>query len=462
MAGVRLSGFSGAIPPNLVDQLVDAERIPIKQIEQKKMKQEDTLKLVGELEGKVQEIPKNLGELLSTRGFSDLQLISGDTNIIDGTVDPNAAPTGEYSIEVLELAQKPGALSNGFPDKDKTQIGVGYIKFNTPQGLKEIYINSGNSTLEGLVSSINRSNTGLRASIVEDRKDYENPFKLLVTGLSTGDSKNVSFPTIYMLDGDSDFYFDQEREAKNARIKVDGFELEVQENQLDNIIPGVTLNLKSVAPGREIKVHVKEDYEKIAGKIQKFIEAYNGALGFIQGQAKLQKGSDGREKLGPLGGDGMLRSIEGSLRRIIQNPVYGVQSSITQLNQLGIEFNRNGTLNFSQEKFNKALNSDPKAVGAFLRGDGFNTGFVTVVRREVGNILNGQFGALANRKKSIQDRVNRMNTQIEQKERQLEKKEDSLRRKFSDLEAKLSQLQGQGAAFKAMGSGGGGAPGGGA
>ena len=455
MSGVRLSGFSGAIPPNLVDQLVEAEKIPIKQMENKKLKEEDTLKLVNDLETKIQEIPKNLGELISTRGFNDLKLVTGDENILSGTVDPEAAPTGEYTIEVLQMAETPGAMTTGFPDKDKTQVGVGYIKFNTPDGEKEIYINGKNSTLEGVANTITRSGTGLRGSVIEDRKDPENPFKLLVTGMSTGNDKNISFPSVYLLDGDQDFSFEQERKAQNAKVKVDGFEIEVPDNKLDKIIPGVTLDIKSAAPGKTVKVFVKEDFEKISGKIKSFVDAYNGALGFIQGQAKLQKSSDGREKLGPLGGDGMLRSIENTLRRIIQNPPQGVMGEIKRLNQVGIEFNRNGTLNFSEEKFNKALNSDPKSMIAFLRGDGFNTGFVPGVRREVSNILNGQFGAISNRKKSLQDRVTRINKQIESKERLIEKKEDMLRKKFADLETKVSQIQNQGNAFKAMGGAGG-------
>lgn len=115
--------------------------IPIKALEGKKLKQEDLLKLVGDLDGKVGEITKNLGELVSTRGFSDTKLVSGDPSIVDGSVDSSVAPTGDYSIEVMQLAQKPGAITNGFPDKDTTQIGVGYIKFETPDGPKEVYIN---------------------------------------------------------------------------------------------------------------------------------------------------------------------------------------------------------------------------------------------------------------------------------------------------------------------------------
>ncbi len=457
MSGVRLTGFSGAIPPNLVDQLVEAERIPIKQIETKKAKQEETIKLVGELETKVSEITKHVGDLVSVKGFSDLKLISGDPNIIDGTVDPAAAPTGEYNIEVLQLAQTPGAITNGFPDKDKTQVGVGYIKFDTPQGEKEVYINSQNSTLEGVVAAINNAGTGLRASILEDRKDRENPFKLMITGMTTGDDKNVTFPKLYMLDGDQDLFFESSRSSQNAKIKVDGFEIEVPENKVDSVIPGVSLNLKAASVGKQIKIHVKEDMEKISGKIKEFVDAYNGALGFIQGQAKLTKGPSGKEKLGPLGGDSMLRTIESSLRRIIQNPVTGISAGakVSRLNQLGIEFNRNGTLNFSQEKFNKALNSEPASVVNFLRGDGFKTGFVPVLKKEIGNLLNGQFGAISNRKKGLQEKVNRMNDQISQKERQIEKKEEMLRKKFADMEAKVSSMQGQGNAFKAMSTGGG-------
>ena len=56
-----------------------------------------------------------------------------------------------------------------------------------------------------------------------------------------------------------------------------------------------------------------------------------------------------------------------------------------------------------------------------------------VLKREIGNLLNGQFGAIANRKKGLQDKVNRMNDQISQKERQIEKKEEM----FKKYQAKL-------------------------
>lgn len=450
MAGFRITGMASGLPPNIVEQLMEAERIPVKQMEGKKTQQEDKLKLVGELETKVNDITKNLSELTSTKGFLDKKLISGDPNVIDGQVDPQTAVPGDYSLEVVQLAQKPGAISNGFPDKNETQIGVGYIKFDTPEGTKEVYINGANSTLEGVVKQINNSNLGLTAQVLEDRKDAENPFRILISGLSPGNDNQVAFPKIYLLDGDQDMYFDQSREAKNAKVKVNGFEIELPDNKTTDLIPGVTLDLKSAAPGREIRMSVKENLEVITGKIKSFVDSYNAALEFIQKQSKLQ-GSDGKNpRLGPLGGDGMLRSVENSLRRIILNPQMGVETPIRRVNELGIEFNRNGTLNFSQDKFNKVLNANPQGVAAFFRGDGINTGFVSGLKREIGNLVNGQFGTISNRKKGLQDRINQANTRIETKERQLERKEESLRRKFADLEQKMSSMNAQQARVAAM------------
>jgi flagellar hook-associated protein 2 len=449
MAGIRITGMASGLPPNIVDQLMDAERIPVKQMETSKGKQEDKLKLVQDLDTKVNDITKNLSELTNNGGFADKKFLSSDTSIVDGQIDPALAIPGEYSIEVVSLAQNPAAISNGFPDKDQTQMGVGYIKFETKDGTKEVYIKGANSTLEGVSKQINAANVGLKAQVVEDRKDKENPFKLIVSGLSTGDDKQVTFPKIYLLDGDQDMYFDQSRPSQNARVKVDGFEIELPENKATDLIPGVTLDLKTAAPGKTVRMTVKENLEVISGKIKTFVDSYNAALDFIQKQHKITA-ANGKPALGPLGGDGMLRSVENALRRIVLNPQGGTGSPITRVGELGIQFNRNGTLEFSADKFNKVLNSNPQGVAAFFRGDGFQTGFVSALRREIGGLTNGSFGVIANRKRGLESRIKQVNERIETKERQLERKEDSLRKKFADLEGKMSEMQGQQAKFAAM------------
>ncbi len=455
MPAIRITGMASGLPPNIVDQLMDAERIPVKQMETKKAVEDEKYKLVEELETKVNEIPKSIGELVGMRGFTNMKLNSGDPNIINGSADPAEAGTGSWMVEVEQLASKAGALSSGFPDPDRTQMGVGYMKFETSEGSKEVYINGKNNTLKSVAATINSSNTGVRASVINDRKDKENPFRIMVTGLATGDDKQVTFPTVYMLDGDQDFYFDEQKVGQNAKVKVDGFEMEVGENQIKDVIPGVTLDLKQAVPGRPIAITVKEDMEVISGKIKSFVDAYNGVLSWIQNQHKLQKSKDGREHLGPMGGDGMLRTIENDFRRVILTPQYGLSDNLSRIADLGVEFNRNGTLNLNQEKFNKTLASDPQGVANFLRGDGMKTGFIPTVKRQVTNLINGAFGPITMRKHSVQDKIKQLDQRIDTKNRQLEKKEESLRQKFGDLEAQMSRLNQQGSQVAGLASGGG-------
>lgn len=450
MAAIRFSGMASGLPPNIVEQIMEAERIPVVTMERQKEKEDGKLKLVGDLETKINDITKNISELVGIRGFMNNKFTSGEPNIVDGTVDPNTAVTGQWQIEVLQLAQKPGAVSNGFPDRDSTQMGVGYLRFDTPEGRKDVYINGGNNTLDGVARTINSAGLGLRAMVLNDRVDKENPFKLLVTGLSTGTDNEVKFPTIYMLDGDEDLFFEQSRPSQNAKVKIDGFEVEVPDNVVPDLIPGVTLDLKQAAPGRPIRLNVKEDLEVISGKLKSFVEAYNGALGFIQGQHKLQKSSDGKERLGPLGGDGLIRSIEATLRRVILDPQMGLADNINRVSDLGIVFNRNGTLDFNQEKFNKVLSSNPQAVANFLRGDGVKTGFIPSMKRQVGDLVNSAYGPIANRKRGVQQKIDSINQRIDNKERQLARKEETLRRQFSSLESKMSKLQSQGGALQGL------------
>jgi flagellar hook-associated protein 2 len=458
LAGIHFSGMASGLPPNIVDQLIEAERMPIKTIEKNKGKQENRLKLVQELETKINGMLTSIGELASTKGFSDIKLNSGDPNVIAGTVDPGKSTNGNWNIEVMELAQKAAAITNGFPDKDKTQVGIGYLRFNTNDGEKEIYINGSNNTLEKVAETINNSGMGVKASVLNDRSNPDEPYKLMISGDAVGGDNAIDYPTLYFLDGDQDLYFDEEREAKNGRIKVDGFEFEIGDNTVKDIIPGVTLDLRQATPGKTVNVSVKEDMEVVVGKIKTFVDGVNEVLKFVQQQNALTKDSD---TTSTLGGDSLLRNVENRLRALVQNPQFGVGGDVTRLNQIGITFNRNGTLDYNQKVFNDALARNPVGIQKFLAGDGFSVGFIPSLKREVSTLMNQAVGPVAIRKRALQDRIGQMNDQIETKERQLARKEEALRNKFAKLEETMSRLKGQaGAVQGALGGGGGGGFGG--
>ncbi|MCB0356134.1 MAG: flagellar filament capping protein FliD [Bdellovibrionales bacterium] len=451
MPTISVGGLASGLPPNLVDQLIEAERQPIKNLENRKGKTQAKLDLVNDFSSRISKLTESIGTLASTRGFNDIKLLSGDPNIVQGVIDPGLAVPGSYNIEVVQLAQKAAAVTNGFPDKDRTEIGVGYFEFETSKGSVEVYIDGSNNTLEGAANAINKAQVGVRATVINDRKSPDAPYKLLITGDSVGEDNEIQYPTLYFLDGDQDLYFDEEREAKNGIVKVDGFEFEIGDNSVKDVIPGVTLDLKQAAPGRSVNVTVKEDQEVVSGKIKEFVDAMNDVLKFVQQQNRMDANTDTTRTLG---GEGMLRSVENRMRQLVQGMQVGISGPIKRLNQLGISYNRNGTLDFDQDKFNSVLSKDPPAVQSFFAGDGFSTGFVPVLKGQIKVMMDPTSGSIPLRRKSLEDQIRRLDENIDRKDKNLAKKEQTLRRKFAKMEEAMSRLKSQGSSLGAIASAG--------
>jgi flagellar hook-associated protein 2 len=444
--GLKISGLASGMPSNLVEQVIEAERMPIKQTEAKKAKIEDKVKLVGDFETKINDITKNMSSMMGRRGFVDKKFTSSFPEIINGTVDPENAEPGEWNLEVIQLASKPSVVSNGFPDKDSTSAGVGYIKFETSNGTKEVYISEEESTLEKIAEKINMSNLGTTATVVNDVNNKDRGYKIELSGSTTGEDNNIEFPLVYLLDGELDFQFDNKKEAKNARYKLDGHEFETAENTIKDLLPGVTVDLHQTKPGQEVKLKISENYDIISEKVKGFVDSYNAALAFIQSQNKLTPDKEGRPRLGPLGGESFTRMSENKLKGIIQSR-QDTGSKFNRILDLGVEFNRNGTLNFNVDKFKKIVNTDPKDVIKFMRGNNVDVGFIPNLIRQVKQITDPNTGTIGARKTAYESRVRQMNDQIERKEKSLVRREEQLRKQFGKMEEAMSKIQNQGAAI---------------
>lgn len=443
---VRMNGIGTGLS-SVVDQIVAAEREPIKNLEGKKKNIETRLNLVQDLEGKLNAIKGSLGGIVGNSKFQDYDLAVSDPDVIAGTVQAEKAMPGNWKVEVVSLAESSGTLSNIVaPD---AKLGVGYLKFNTPDGDKSVYINDGNNTLKGIAHTINTAGLGISATVVQDGADGTDGSRLILSSDYYGNNQDVDFPTIYLLDGEDDLYFDKERESKNGLIKVNGFDVQVVGNKLEEVIPGVSLDLKSAKPGKTIDLNLTENYKAIETKMKAFVDAMNGALGFIQGQSRMDEKTDTSKTLG---GDSSIRGIENRLRQMLQGTVFGA-GEINRLSQLGVEFNRSGTLEFKEDKFNAVLKEKPRAVLAFLKGDGsMNSGFIGKVRMGIDAATNFQHGMVTSKKKGLQSQISQMDRNIETKEKNLATKEDQLRKKFSKMEEQMAKLQAQSAQ---IGSGGG-------
>lgn len=449
--GIAFGSINSGLPKDIVKQIVEAERIPIRKMEERKGKVESKQKLLGEL---IKLVESMRGELLknkSERSLRELQVLGGADNV-DIKVDKNVADPGKYNLEVLELAQKSSAITNGVEDKDKTYIGVGYLSCNLPNGeTKEIYIDEEHATLSGIAKLINGDpDLGMRANVINDGKDSDEPWRLLLALDDTGDNMKAEFPYLYLVDGEVDLYLDEEREAKDAKIKLDGFEIEVPANQVADLIPGVTIDLKKAKPGDEFTFEIIEDTAKITEKMNTLIESINNTLKFIKDQNNLNEKSDTSRTLG---GDLTLQTIESRVRRLIFTSFKTVAGPM-RMSDIGVSFQRNGLLKLDQAKLDSALTKNYKAVSNTLVGqytsEGKTDGFIDSLEKVTQLLLTPPSGPLPSRKAGLRTNIDQIDRQIATRNRMIERKEEILKQKFARLEETIARIKGQGAGLAGL------------
>lgn len=441
-----------------IQQIVEAERQPIRTLEVRKAREEAKMKLFQEFKGKFSGFDKTLAEFSNFRNFRDLKVNLGDgEQFISVTVDKDRAEPGTYSLEVEQLAERSSIISNGFEDPAKNVLGVGFINIELANGEDmEIYVDESNASLNGVAKLLNtQANSPVQASVIKDGSDPDRPWRLIVTGKDAGSDDEIHFPEFYFLDGEEELEVRSEKKAQNALIKIDGFPIEVEGNTIENFLQGVNLQLKEARPGRPFTVSIAEDNQKVSGKVKGLVDQLNSVLDFINKQNQVNETTDTRTSFA---GDTSLQSIEYRLRNLLHEgfPVGHPDDEnfrFVHLNQIGVEFDKAGTIQFKEEKFTQALEKDFAAVAEAITGE---WGFAVQMREVVNGYTRPGSGMLSVREAALRNRIRQVDDQIVQKERRLEQKTKALTAQFSRLQTSLAKMQSQQAYLaSSMGGGGG-------
>jgi flagellar hook-associated protein 2 len=453
--GIAFGSINSGLPKDIVQQIVEAEKIPIKQMEVRKGKVEDKKALVGQLTSLVENMRGEILKNKNARSLRELSVNTGDNKNIAVNADKNIAEPGKYQLEVVQLAQKSSAFSNGVEDKDKTYVGVGYIRAILPNGEeKEIYVDEDHASLSGIAKLINSDTSlGMRANVINDGKDTDEPWRLILSLQETGDGNKAEFPYLYLVDGEVDIFFEQERPAQDAKVKLDGFEVEVPANKVTDLIPGVTIDLKKAQPGEEISIEITEDVQKIGGKIQTLVEGINNVLKFIKEQNTLDEKSDTSRTLG---GDITLTTIESRIRSAVFTPISTDQGTF-RIGDLGVAFQRDGLLKLDQAKLENFLSKDFKTsaqilTGTYSKEGGKTRGFIDLLDETAQTLLRIPNGILPTRKGGLQSQISQIDRQINTRQRMVAQKEEVLKAKFARLEETMSRIRGQGAGLAGLAS----------
>ena len=451
---ISFGSISTGLPKDIVQQLVKTERIPIQKMNVDKGKIEERKALVEDLSSRIQNVRKKLHENATLKNLTEF-VVDTENDRVGVSVDKNIAQAGNYQLEVVQMAQKSSAMSSGFPDPKESYTGVGFLRYYLPDGEeKELYVDSEHASLEGIAGLVNSNpEMGIRASVVNDGSGTDEPWRLILSLTETGDDKKAEFPYLYFVDGEHDLYLEFEREAHDGIIKIDGFEIEVPENVVKDVVPGVTIDLKKAQKGEEFSLKISEDKAMIGDKVQEMVDSLNSVLQFLEEQSNIDETTDTTRTLG---GDILIQTVGSRLRSAIFQEVPTVYGK-KRLGDLGITFTREGLLQFDSNKFEAMVNKNYDLVKQTLSGhfseedEIMIDGGIKNLLKTIDQLLSMPAGPLASRKKSLDNKIDQINRRIDNKEKMIKQKESSLKDKFGRLEETMARIRTQGAGLAALG-----------
>lgn len=468
MSRVTFGGLASGLDTNhLIDQLVKMERQPIERKEKQIEKLEQTKDDWRDINMRLRHLRQTVGPLLDKNAILNKQAHSSDPAVVSAVAQPTAED-GTYEITVNQLATHHRVVSGSHVE----DLGLGAETVNDALGLEgtfqfvageeedNIVIEVKESdSLASIRDRINSSVADVEASIIDGYLILRSTVSGEEGAMEVVDGDGI-LEQLSILDSEGNFI--EELEAQDVVFNINGVTVQRPINAVDDLIDGVTFHLESADPEQTVIVQVAADVESPVNALAAFVEQYNSVNDF----AREKLGEDGR-----LQGDTTLMRIQRQLRSLVSEPVPGYrwqdeegwhQKEYYSLASLGVTtFDKEGYLQFNEEKLVQAVREDPEAVYEVLRfevkdEDGVGTGQYRGVAVDLDNYMKrllenyqDESGRLVRaisvqEENSIQRRIDEIQRRIDTREERLLRYEERLIREFTALERFIATMNSQG------------------
>lgn len=357
---------TGLDTTTIIDGLVRIQQLQVDQLTARKNSILEEQTAFKGIESKMIDLRAQLGSLARSQNsvFSARSAVSSDEDALTVTAATGAA-AGVYNLTINSLAQAEQVASQGFASAD-SEISQGTFSLRVGRGKEvEITIDSSNNTLQGLADAINAAGGDVGASIVNDGSTGGTPYKLLLSSSKTGAANTITITNNLAAGATQpDFTGTPVQAAADASVTLGSgagaLTVTHDTNQLDDLIGGVTLDLHQADAAKSISVTIARDTDTAVATVQRFVEAFNGLMGFIDDQVRFEPQS-GEASL--LLGNRSVIGIQDEVRRITTGIVTGVSSDLNRLSAIGISVTDQGRLTLNSGRLRDALNGGIPGVG---------------------------------------------------------------------------------------------------
>lgn len=439
MANIQFGGLaSGLDTKALIDGLVGAETTSfITPLTKRKILYQAQQGLLTTVGSTLASLKSSAQALSLSIDFNKRTAASSDTAVLAAAAD-SSAQSGVYNVVVSSLAKAKSLQSSTSYTSTTAAVGTGTLSINVGSTATSITIDATNNTLAGLKDAINNSGAAVTASIVNVGTSATPQYSLVVQGKNTGTANDVTIASS-LTSGSDPFAGGGTvvQAASDAQFSVNGLSLTRSSNTVSDAIPGVTLSLLKDG-GASSSVTVAGDTSAIKNNIKKFVDAYNAVAKIANDQFSLDP-TTGRQ--GPLAGESVLRGVASRLRSSLA--VAGANDTGPRtLSDLGISFQRNGSLSLDDAKLSAALTSNPTAVSKLFIAS--QNGIGKRIPETVDAFLATRIGALSSRVDGLGKAMSDLDKKIASEQKRIATYQQNLTAQFSALEKLVSGLQTQG------------------
>jgi flagellar hook-associated protein 2 len=348
-----LGAGSGIDIKDLAQSLTDVERKPREEAIQGRIdKTEGRISGYSAVMFGLKQLKDAFASLNDRSDFTGASIRNSQPLAVGASADARAE-LGQHDIQVTQLAREQITRSASFASDTTTLNGGDPFSLEITSGGATVSVDVTRRSPQGVVDAINSKSdqTGVEARLV-NTGDPVNPVTIVLRGESGSDNAfSVAQPVGQTPVPGLDFS-NTIQSAQNATAVIDGIAVTRSTNVVDDVIPGVTLELLATTTSAAT-LSIARDTAPVKEKINALVESYNSLQDFLDTLG--DPDSDDEEFGGVLANDSMLRYVRDQARSMITATSSTPGGTVTAFRDIGVTLDREGRLQVDDTKLDVAL-----------------------------------------------------------------------------------------------------------
>jgi flagellar hook-associated protein 2 len=452
MAAVTFSGFNNIDFNMVVNAIMQQESQPLTALQTQKSDLDTQKTAFGTLATKLTAVQTALDSLMSSSGVTALAATSSDTGVAVSA--SGGSVEGNYDVVVSALARRQvTASSSTYASADAIVATGGALTLTGADGTTKTINVGAVMTVKELVTAINAADAPVTASLVQSSPGS---WRIVLTGRHSGAAN--AFTVASGLTGGAGLAFtdtdgnglagdtaaDNVQNATDAQLTVNGLPIVSASNDINDVVPGVSLTLTKEDPTKTVAVTVSRDTSAATDRVQKLVTAYNDLVAFVNDQRTAA--TTGKTNIAR---DPLIGSLRNSLRSALLGP-HANSGSFTRLAEVGIGFDQSGKMTVDQATFEKSLNTNVGGVEALFSGNDGHSGAFGAVKALIDNYTKSG-GLVADVRNRLTTQMSTLANRIDTLSEQLDRRRETLQREYQAADEAMAQLNAQSGSLSSLG-----------